>query len=71
MADFVGGSAVFLNHGIGIVIVNRLEVLGFDAIPGDAGLFFGSGRYVADEVFDEDWVVVSFFGDVFLVGALE
>ena len=64
-------SPLLLNHRIGVVIVNRLEVLCLNAIPGDAALLLGRGGNVANEVFDENRIVVSLLGDVLFVGTLQ
>ena len=59
-----------LNHRPGVVIVDGLVVLSFDAEPGDARMGLGLHGDIAHEVFDEDGIVVGGFGDVFFVGTL-
>ena len=59
------------DHGEGAVIVDALEILGFDAVPVDVGMSFAFYRYSANEVFDKDGVIIGVFGDVFFVRSFQ
>ena len=51
--------------------MDAFEVFGFDPVPLDIGVgvaFHGNG---ADEVFDENGIIVGSFGDMFFVGPFE
>ena len=65
------GVFVALNLRVRRVIVNRLEVLGFDAVRGDTIVRVQTSRHIAHHVLDELGVVVRALRDIFLVGALE
>ena len=60
-----------LDEGVGVVIVNRLKVFCFNAIPSDFGDEIGAEGDIAHEVFDEDGIFVGPFGDGFFVGSFE
>ena len=60
-----------LDHRPSIVIVDGLEVFSLHAEPRDARIGLGLLRDVADEVFDEDGIVVGGLGDEFFVRALQ
>lgn len=60
-----------LNHSVGAVIVDAFKILCFDAIPVDVRMGIALERDGADEVFDEDGIIVSPFGDVFFIRPLE
>lgn len=62
---------VFFDHGPGVVVMDRFEVFGFDAIPSDRGMLIGFDSDVAHYIFYEDGVVVGGFGDKFFVWAFE
>src|SRR5215470_10320595 len=62
---------VLLDHRVRRVIVDRLEILRFHAIPLDARVAVEIRRDVAHHVLDELRVVVGALGDELLVGALE
>jgi len=53
------------------VIVDGLEIFGFNNVRINAAFSIQSGGDVADHVFDKLRVVVGAFGDVFFVRALE
>lgn len=65
------GPGVLLDEGVGVVVVDRFEVLGLHAVPNDVGVPIGAFRHIANEVFDEDRVIVSAFGDSLFVGTFE
>ncbi len=65
------GAFVLLDERVGVVVVNRFEVFGFDAVPKDVFLTICPFGDVSDKVFYEDGVVVGSFGDCLFVGALE
>ncbi len=51
--------------------MDAFEVFGFNPVPLDIGVcvaFHGNG---ADEVFDENGIIVGAFGDMFFVGPFE
>ncbi len=61
----------FFDGGVGVVAVDAFVVLGFDFIPRDIAMgveFFGDAT---DEVFDENGIFVSAFGDGFFVTTFE
>ena len=68
-ARWVGSSRA--HDGEGGVIVDALVVHGADFEPRDARVLLKETGGVADDVFDEDRVVVSLHGDVAFVGPLE
>ncbi len=47
------------------------EVLGFNHVGINAGFRIESGSDIADHIFDEFWIIVGAFGNVFLIGTLE
>ncbi len=53
------------------MVVDRLEVLGFDHVGRDALLGIEPHGHIAHHVLDELRIVVGALGDVLLVGALE
>jgi len=68
--DDAGGLTSF-DHGVGAVVMDTFEVFGFDPVPLDIGVgiaFYGDG---ADEVFDENGIIVGPLGDMFFVGPFE
>ncbi len=70
-ARVCSGAFVLLDERVGVVVVNRFEVFGFDAVPEDVLLKICLFGDVADEIFYEDGVVVGTFGDCLFVGAFE
>jgi hypothetical protein len=62
---------VLLDHGVGVVIVDGFEVLGFHFKPADVGVLLGPDGHVSHQVFHEDRIVVGTLGDVLFVGALQ
>ena len=60
-----------LDHGEGTVIVDALKILGFDAVPVDIGMGVTPHRYGADQILDEDGIIIRALGDVFFVRPLE
>ena len=66
-----GARLPFLDQGVGVVVMDGLEVLRFDPVPGNVVLRVRARGDVADQVLDEDRVVVGAFGDGFFIGALE
>jgi len=60
-----------LNHGVGAVIVDALEIFGFDAVPVNVGVGVAPQGDGADEVFDKNGVVVGAFGHVFFIGSFQ
>ena len=60
-----------LNHGVGAVIVDALEIFGFDAVPVNVGVGVAPQGDGADEVFDENGIVVGAFRHVFFVGPFQ
>ena len=65
------GVLVTLNQRVGRVIVDGLEVLGFDGVGRDPVVGIQTRRYVTHHVLDELRVVVGALGHVLLVGALQ
>ena len=64
------GLAAF-DHGVGAVVMDAFEVFGFDPVPLDIRVgiaFHGNG---ANEVFDENGIIVGSLGDMFFVGSFE
>lgn len=53
------------------MIVNGLEIFGFDAIPCDGFVAVAARGNVAHKVFDKNGIVVGFFGHVFFIRTLE
>ena len=59
------------NHGVGAVIVDTFKIFSFDPVPDDIGVGFASDRDGANEILDEDGIIIRAFGDVFLVRAFQ
>ena len=59
------------DHGVGAVIVDAFKILSFDPVPSNIGVSFALDRDGANEILDEDWIIIRAFGDVFLVRALQ
>lgn len=70
-ASGFGRSVGVFNDRDRVVIVDGLEVFGFDAVPGDVGVGAAAQGDIADEVLDKHGVVVGALGDHFFVGPLE
>ena len=62
---------VVLDHGVGRVIVNRLEIFRFDGIGINARLGVEAGGNVAHHVFNEFGIVVGVFSHIFFIRPLE
>ena len=53
------------------MIMDRFEVFGFNGIAVDSFVLIQLTGNIANKVFDELWIVVRFFGDIFLVRSFE
>jgi hypothetical protein len=62
---------VFFDERVGVVIVDRLEILGLCAIPQDIRIRFAAQSNVAHEVLHENRIVVGLLGHVFFVRSFE
>src|SRR5258706_2198626 len=62
---------VALDEGVSRMVVDRLEILRFDHVRGDALVQIEQRRHVAHHVLDEFRIVVGALGHEFLVRALE
>ncbi len=51
--------------------MNAFEVFGFDPVPLDIGVGSAFHGHGANEVFDENWIIVGSLGDMFFVGPLK
>src|ERR1700752_574175 len=63
--------STLLNGGVGVVVVDALEILRFHLVPSDIGVGIELEGDGADEVFDEDGILVGAFGDSFFIAAFE
>ena len=69
--DYDAGGLTALDHGVGAVVMDAFEVFGFNLVPLDIGVgiaFYGDG---ANEVFDENGIIVGSLGDMLFVGPFE
>jgi len=69
--DYDAGRLASFDHGVGAVVMDAFEVFRFNPVPLDIGVgiaFHGDG---ANEVFDENWIIVGPLGDMFFVGSFE
>ena len=53
------------------MIMDRFEVVGFNGIAADSLVLIQLTGNIANKVFDELWIIVRFFGDIFLVRSFE
>ena len=51
--------------------MDRFEVFGFNGIAADSLVLIQLTGNIANKVFDELWIIVRFFGDIFLVRSFE
>ena len=63
-------SALF-NAGKGVVVVDALEIFGFNLIPRYVRMIVEPERGITDEIFHEDRILVGSLGHVFFVRSLE
>ena len=63
-------SALFYT-GVSVVIVDTLEVFGFDLVPCDMRVGVEAGGDVTNQIFDEHGVFIGPFGDVLFIRAFE
>ena len=69
--DYDARGLTALDHGVGAVVMNAFEVFGFDPVPLDIGVGSAFHGHGANEVFDENWIIVGSLGDMFFVGPLK
>ena len=62
---------ILLHHRIRRMVVDGLEVLRLDRIPGDVRVRLGALSHVAYKILDENGMVIRALGDGLFVGALE
>ena len=53
------------------MIVDRFEIFGFNCIAADSFVLIKLTGDIANKVFNELWIVVRFFGDIFFVRSFE
>jgi hypothetical protein len=63
-------SSSLFDHRVGVVVVDRFVVFRLDPVPIDPRVFIGHDRNIADQIFDEDRVIVGPFSDRFFVRPL-
>lgn len=69
--DYDAGRLTALDHGVGAVVMDAFEIFGFDPVPLDIGVGIAFHGHGANEVFDENWIIVGSLGDMFFVGPLK
>lgn len=67
----VVGGGFFFNKGVGVVVVNGLEVLRLGAIPHDIGIRFAAERNVADQILNKNRVRIRLLGHVLFIRPFE
>ena len=67
----LGESLVESQSRVGVVGVNRFEVLYFDLVFQDSGILIHPSRDLSNHVFDKSRVLVRLFGDKLLIRPLE
>jgi len=59
------------DHGVCAVIVDTFKIFSFDPVPDDIGVGFALDGDSANEILNEDGIIIRAFGDVFLVRAFQ
>ena len=63
--------SALLDAGVGVVVVDALEVLGLDPVPRDVLVRLELEHHIADEILDKNRVFVGALSHRFFVGTLE
>ena len=69
--DYDAGRLTAFDHGVGAVVMDAFKVFGLDPVPLDIRVGIAFYGHSANEVFDENGIIVGSFGDMFFVGPLK